>query len=147
VPINLQINGAAMTTATVLSGPERRRRWTRAEKARIVEESLATAENVAEVARRHDVHPNLLHAWRRQARTGRLAPGHDAGIAPTDGHRFSRVVVASEGGVPRAARSDAGAGVAMIEVVLRNGRLLRVPEDAAPTRVVALAEALEGSGR
>ena len=30
-----------MTTATVLSGPERRRRWTPAEKARIVEESLA----------------------------------------------------------------------------------------------------------
>jgi transposase len=136
-----------MTTATVLSGPERRRRWTRAEKARIVEESLATAANVAEVARRHDVHPNLLHAWRRQARTGTLAPGHDAGITPTDGNRFSRVVVASEGGVPRAARSDAGAGVAMIEVVLRNGRLLRVPEDAAPARVVALAEALEGPGR
>jgi transposase len=136
-----------MTTATVLSGPERRRRWTRAEKARIVEESLATAANVAEVARRHDVHPNLLHAWRRQARTGTLAPGRDAGIVPTDGNRFSRVVVASDGGVPRAARSDAVVGGAVIEVVLRNGRLLRVPEDAAPARVVALAEALEGSGR
>jgi transposase len=136
-----------MTTATVLSGPERRRRWTRAEKARIVEESLATAANVAEVARRHDVHPNLLQAWRRQARTGRLAPGRDAGIVPTDGNRFSRVVVASDGGAPRAAPSDAVAGGAVIEVVLRNGRLLRVPEDAAAARVVALAEALEGSGR
>jgi transposase len=136
-----------MTMATVLSGPERRRRWTRAEKARIVEESLATAANVAEVARRHDVHPNLLHAWRRQARTGTLAPSHAARIAPADGNPFSRVVVASNGGAPGATRSDAGAGVGTIEVVLRNGRLLRVPEDAAPARVVALAEALEGSGR
>jgi transposase len=136
-----------MTTATVLSEPERRRRWTGAEKARIVEESLATAANVAEVARRHDVHPNLLHAWRRQARTTTLAPGRDAGIVPTDGNRFSQVVVASDGGVPRAARSDAVVGGAVIEVVLRNGRLLRVPEDAAPARVVALVEALEGSGR
>ena len=135
-----------MTTATVLSGPERRRRWTRAEKARIVEESLATAANVAEVARRHDVHPNLLHAWRRQAGTATLAPGHDAGIVATDGNPFSRVVITSNGGAPRAAPSDAVVGGAVLEVVLRNGRLLRVPEDAAPARVVALAEALEGSG-
>ncbi len=57
-----------MTTVTVLRGPERRRRWSAAEKARIVEESLQAGSGVAEVARRHDVHPNLLHCWRRQAR-------------------------------------------------------------------------------
>ena len=58
---------------------------------------------------------------------------------------FSPVVVASD--VPRAARSDAGANGAENEVVLRNGRLLRVPEDAAPARVMALADVLERSGR
>ena len=135
--------GTVMTTATVLSGPERRRRWTPAEKARIVEESLAAEASVAGVARRHDVHPNLLHAWRRQARMGTLVRGHDTGMVPAAG--FSPVVVASD--VPRAARSDAGAGGAVIEVVLRNGRLLRVPEDAAPARVMALADVLERSGR
>lgn len=57
-----------MTAISVLSGPERRRRWTAAEKARIVEESLAPGQVVAAVARQHDVHPNLLHLWRRQAR-------------------------------------------------------------------------------
>ena len=62
-----------MSTVTVLCGPERRRRWSPAEKARIVEESLAPEAHVAEVARRHDIHPNLLHLWRRQARTGALA--------------------------------------------------------------------------
>ena len=56
-------------TATVLTGSERRRRWSAAEKRRIVEESLAVGASVAEIARRHDVHPNLLHGWRRQART------------------------------------------------------------------------------
>src|SRR5712691_12105906 len=137
--------GTRMTTATVLSGPERRRRWTAAEKARIVEESLATEASVAEVARRHDVHPNLLHAWRRQARTGTLVCEQGAGTVPADDRRFSPVVIASD--VPRAARSDAGAGGAVIEVALRNGRLLRVPEDAAPARVAALADVLEGSGR
>jgi transposase len=52
-----------MTTVAVLSGPERRRRWTSVEKLRIVEESLAGEASVAEVTRRHDVHPNLLHHW------------------------------------------------------------------------------------
>lgn len=58
-----------MSTVTVLSGPERRR-WTLAEKAQIVEESLAPEASVVEVARRHDIHPNLLHLWR-----GRRAQG------------------------------------------------------------------------
>src|SRR5882672_3040737 len=57
-----------MATVTVLSGPERRRRWASSEKARIVEESLAPGAVVTAVARRHDVHPNLLHHWRRQAK-------------------------------------------------------------------------------
>ncbi len=56
-----------MTTVTVLSGPERRRRWSPSEKARIVAASYAPGAVVTDVARRHDVHPNLLHHWRRQA--------------------------------------------------------------------------------
>jgi transposase len=137
--------GAFMTTAMVLSGPERRRRWSPAEKARIVEESLAPEANVAEVARRHDVHPNLVHAWRRQARTGTLVGGRDARMMPAGD--FAPVVIASDGGVPRATRSDMGVGGAVIELVLRNGRMLRLPDGVAPARVAALADVLEGSGR
>jgi transposase len=53
-----------MTTGTVLVGRERRRRWTTSEKLRLVEESFAPGASVAEVARRHEVHPNQLHGWR-----------------------------------------------------------------------------------
>ncbi len=109
----------------------------------MVEESLALDASVAEVARRHDIHPNLLHAWRRQARTGALVRGQDA----AEGQRFSPVVIASDGGVPRATRRDAGADGAVIELVLRNGRVLRLPAGVAPARVAALADVLEGSGR
>jgi transposase len=129
-----------MTTVTVLSGPERRRRWTAAEKLRIVEESLAGDASVAEVARRHDVHPNLLHLWRRQARTGVRS------VAPDDGSRFVPVAVATGDSVTAVTVNGAGLGP-MIEVVLRNGRLLRVPEGVAPARAVALADALEAYGR
>ena len=68
-----------METVTVLSGPERRRRWASSEKARIVEESVRPGAVVASVARQHDVHPNLLHLWRRQAKQ---AAGADAAFLP-----------------------------------------------------------------
>ena len=57
-----------MSTVTVLSGSERRRRWTSSEKASIVEESLRAGAVVTVVAQQHDMHPNLLHHWRRQVR-------------------------------------------------------------------------------
>jgi transposase len=67
-----------MTAVSVLAGPERRRRWTSAEKLRIVNECETAGLSVAEFARQRDIHPNLIHAWRRQVRTGaplRTSPG------------------------------------------------------------------------
>jgi len=78
-----------MTTVTVHTGLERRRRWSSAEKVRIVEESLAPGAISAVVARRHDVHPNLLQLWRRQARTGVLS------LAAEGGRHFVPVALVS----------------------------------------------------
>jgi transposase len=83
-----------MSAVTVLPGPERRRRWTSAEKARIVEESLAADARVAEVARRHDIHPNLLHLWRRQARLAGVVPPRRRSEAPAGGIEFACVALA-----------------------------------------------------
>jgi transposase len=128
-----------MTTA-VLSGPERRRRWTSAQKLQIAMESLETGASAAVVARRHDVHPNLIHAWRRQLRTGELSGG------PEDGAHFVPVAIAPASGAPTVSVRPTGTDV-MIEVVLRNGRVLRLPEGIVPARAVALADALEGIAR
>jgi transposase len=49
----------------IVTGPERRRRWSATEKLRIVEETLTGADSVSAVARRHGVAPNLLYRWRR----------------------------------------------------------------------------------
>src|SRR5262249_59589828 len=100
-------------TVTVLSGPERRRRWTSTEKLRIVEECLAPEAVVAEMARRHDIHANQLHAWRRQARLGLLTSR--PAVAAEDGCRFVPVAVARERDVAGRPR-DAAASPPMVVV-------------------------------
>ena len=117
-----------MTTGTVLVGRERRRRWTTSEKLRLVEESFAPGASVAEVARRHEVHPNQLHGWRKEARSGSLS------ITPGPHACFAAVI-------PEAPPS------LIIEVVLRNGRLVRFPERIGARRAARLADALDGSER
>ena len=108
-----------MTTVAVLSGPERRRRWTSADKGRIVEESLAGEASVVDVARRHDIHPNLLHLWRRQARAGLLAVTGQAGAVPGEAMCFAAVAVAPEERVLAAAPG-------MIEIEFVGGARLRI---------------------
>ena len=115
-----------MTTVTVLSGAERRRRWSASRKAQIVEESLAAGVTVAEVARRHDVHPNPLHHWRRRARQA-TSKGTAVGFLP--------VAVARRG--PSARR----AGTIEIEL---GGVVVRV--DAAVDEA-ALGRVLRAVGR
>jgi transposase len=56
----------------IRSGVGRRRRWSDAEKGRIVAESFAAGAVVSEVARRHEISPQHLFAWRKAARAGQL---------------------------------------------------------------------------
>ncbi len=55
-----------MSHADVAPVRRKRRTWTRDEKRRIVDESLAEGASIAEVARRHDLNANELFTWRRQ---------------------------------------------------------------------------------
>jgi len=57
----------------VLSGPERRRRWSTAEKLAIVQKTYEPDVTVSIVARRHGIQPNQLFAWRKLAAQGALA--------------------------------------------------------------------------
>ena len=65
-------------------GIERRRRWSKDEKARIVEETLAPGAVVSEVARRHGVAQSLLFTWRRLARTAEPAPRDGSILLPVE---------------------------------------------------------------
>jgi transposase len=58
----------------------RRRRWSTAEKLRIVEESFSAPRLASATARRHGISNQLLFAWRKAYREGRL--GDIAGFVP-----------------------------------------------------------------
>lgn len=53
------------TRVEIIETGGRRRRWSAAEKLRIVEESFDSEESISTVARRNGVAPNLLYRWRK----------------------------------------------------------------------------------
>jgi len=76
----------------VVAGPTGRRRWPEHVKASIVLETYRDGVSVADIARKHDISPPQLHAWRRAAREGLLPMPDD------DALEFLPVSVSSGGG-------------------------------------------------
>lgn len=99
----------------VLNGIERRRRWTRDEKARILAESLEPGATVTQVARRNDLAASVLFSWRQQARIGKAAP-------PT----MVPVIVAEPDGAPPRRTRGPAKDRGLIEIDLGGGRCVRV---------------------
>ena len=88
-------------------GVERRRRWGREDKLRIVRESLAPNAVVTALARRYEISTGLLYTWRKQALAGllegftpvRIAPDAGSAVVPADDarHRFTGVPASRPG--------------------------------------------------
>jgi transposase len=64
----LVLNGGAMARFEVITGPERRRRWSEDQKRAIVAESFAPGAVVSDVARRADVSAGQIYRWRQELR-------------------------------------------------------------------------------
>jgi transposase len=106
--------------AEVLTGPGRRRKWSDADKARIVAEAAQPGVVVSEIARRWQVTPQQVFDWRRQARKALAATM--AGAEPA----FVPIVpmaqlAAADAAVP-ACRSGARIEVRLAGVELRIAR-------------------------
>jgi transposase len=52
----------------VITSVERRRRWSRADKERLVTSSLEPGASVSSIAREAGIHPGQLYGWRRELR-------------------------------------------------------------------------------
>jgi transposase len=103
----------------VITGALGRRRWSAEAKARIVAESLAPGVVISEVARRYDLRPQQLFAWRHQAKQGRLA-------LPAEELSFVPVV---EGAAETSPAGALAVPSGIIEVAL-GGAIVRVPPEA-----------------
>ena len=72
-----------MSDIKVITSVQRRRRWTAEEKRAMVEEAEQPGMSISSVARKYDVHPNLLFTWRRLMREGALeAVRRDERVVP-----------------------------------------------------------------
>ena len=104
----------------VITGVERRRRWSWDQKRAIVEESLSPHASAAAIARRQGIGTGQLYTWRRQ-----LLRCQPAGTP-----RFVRVEVAAES--PRLTgpiADPAAKRASVIEIALADGTSVRVNAD------------------
>lgn len=124
----------------VISVVARRRSWTTEQKLALVEEVSRPGASVAAIADRHGVSRSLLFDWRRQVREGTMP-----GVTRTEGApTLVPVRVVPDAPTPRSSIARSGRPAASVEVVLGNGRILRVAETIRPEVLRQLAAALDG---
>jgi len=125
-----QAYDSRMSTRTerieVVTRSERRRRWSDADKRRILQETLAAGATVAGVAKRHEIGTGQIYTWRRQALAGAVGAfvpiriAEEADPKSDDGTAAPALL---------AARSLSAPPRGMIEIELPTGTRLRVDGD------------------
>src|SRR3546814_17379505 len=80
-----------MGQITVMTGPERRLRWSEEERIEIPAEAFAPGACVADVSRRRDVSTSLISTWRRK-----LLAQSAAASFPVPEHNFATAVLADD---------------------------------------------------
>jgi len=125
-------------TMEIITGKERRRRWSLEEKLRIVAETHERGACVRDVAARNDVYPSLLHNWRRQVREGRLGAPEPTRFVPI--RLAATAPIAASASPPVNERHAAET----IEIALPDGSRLRVGNDVSLAVLRRVITALRG---
>jgi transposase len=109
-----------MSRTELITGVERRRRWSAEQKRAIVLAAFAPGAAVTDVARRADIHPNQIYRWRK-------AMSGESG--------FAQVVVACED-------REAPGGPPAIEIAIGHDIHARIAACAPPALAAAVLKAL-----
>ena len=116
-----------MVQVSVLTGPERRRRWSEAQKLELVSQAFGPGGSPSETARRADICTSLLYRWRRAF----MDPPQPAGFAPA-------VLIEGPATAPLREQPDPPAVV----VELPSGARVSLAANAPDCLVVATLKAL-----
>src|SRR3954454_18469636 len=113
----------------IITGVERRRRWSASEKLRIVAETEQPGVGIAEIARRYEISRGLLWNWRSQVRRGVLRPEAPPVFLPV---QMIREPANGEGAAhvePSSAKGTEQAPDGKIEITLPDGTSIKVGHD------------------
>jgi len=121
------------TQVEVITSVQRRRRWSRAEKERIVAAAMEPGAVASEIARAAGIHTSQLFRWRQQLCERAQIPA-----------AFNAVAIAPAPG-PVSPSSSESAGV--IEIEFATGGRMRISGPVATSTVSALIKALAKSKR
>ena len=131
-------------TIEIITGRERRRRWSTSEKLRIVAETYEQGTTVGDVAARHGAYCSLVFTWRRQVRDGLLTaevPGE--AISP-----FVPVRLLDGPSQPMerpiSAPSPGSAPLCTVEISLPGGSVIRVDQHVDARALRRILGALRG---
>jgi transposase len=124
----------------LITGRERRRRWSPADKLRIVAESHEPGALIRAVAARHGVCESLVFTWRRQVRDGVLVAPEMPVFMPVQILETPKPTAATQSSPSSHPGPSARPSSGLIEIELGNGHQVRVGSDvnlAALRRVLA----------
>jgi transposase len=133
----------------IITGPERRRRWSDEEKLQLVSEACQPGNSVSQVARQRGINASQLFGWRRQALAKGLITDNRSAPSAAPALTFSPVEVVEEPAAPddgeevrRARRRKAARSSGTIEIALKSGDQVRVEGCADVSLVVRIISAL-----
>ena len=133
----------------IITGPERRRRWSEEEKLQLVEEACRPGCSVSQLARQRGINASQLFAWRRQALAKGLISDHRSERSTVPALTFTPVMVADKRATAEATqelrparRGKVPRGRITIEIDLKGGDRVRVEGSTDAALVAGIISAL-----
>jgi len=129
----------------IITGVERRGRWSAAEKSRIVAETEQPGAGIAKIARQYEISRGLLWNWRSQVRRGLLNPASQSVFVPVqllgDPPGAEPVKCAKPS---RSTGTDLAIADGRIEITLPDGTSIRIGHDVSLVTLRRVVTVLRG---